>query len=48
VDVTYLVTPRYGAGVLLRYTRGSVDIEGANDSLTVGGFQIGAGLRVRF
>lgn len=48
VDVTYLVTPRYGAGLLLRYTRGSVDIEGATDSLTVGGFQIGAGVRVRF
>jgi len=48
LDVTYLVTPRYGAGVLLRYTRGSIDIEGATDSLAVGGFQIGAGLRVRF
>lgn len=47
-DVTYLVTPRFGAGLLLRYAWGSADIEGASDSLTVGGFQIGAGLRVRF
>lgn len=48
VDVTYMVTPRFGVGGLARFTRGSVDLEGASDSLTVGGFQIGAGLRVRF
>ncbi len=48
VDVTYRLTPRYGVGGLARYTRGSVDFEGASDSLTVGGFQIGVGLRVRF
>jgi hypothetical protein len=48
VDVTYRITPRFGVGGLARYTRGSVDLGGAADSLTVGGFQIGAGLRVRF
>jgi opacity protein-like surface antigen len=48
VDVTYMLTPRFGVGGLARYTRGSVDIEGADDSLTVGGFQVGAGLRIRF
>ena len=48
VDATYLVTPRFGAGVLVRYSVGSVDITGADDSLKVGGFNIGAGLRVRF
>lgn len=48
VDGTYLVTPRYGVGVLVRYTWGSADIAGAGDSVTLGGFQIGAGLRVRF
>lgn len=48
VDVTYLVTKRWGVGGLARYTRGSVDLAGASDSLTVGGFQIGGGLRVRF
>jgi hypothetical protein len=46
VDGTYLLTPRYGVGVLMRYTWGSADFEG--DSVTLGGFQIGAGLRVRF
>lgn len=48
VDANYLITPRWGAGVLVRYSWGSADLEGANDSLTVGGFQIGAGVRVRF
>ena len=48
VDVTYMLTPRFGVGGLARYTVGSVDVEGADDSLTVGGFQIGAGLRIRF
>jgi hypothetical protein len=46
VDTTYLLTPRYGVGVLARYSWGSADFEG--DSITLGGFQIGAGLRVRF
>jgi hypothetical protein len=48
VDVNYMITPRWGAGVLARYAWGSADLEGATDSLTVGGFQIGGGLRVRF
>ena len=48
VDATYLVTPRFGAGVLVRYSIGSVDITGADDGLKLGGFNIGAGLRVRF
>jgi hypothetical protein len=48
VDVTYLVTRRIGAGFLARYTWGSAEIEGADDKLSVGGFQIGAGVRARF
>jgi hypothetical protein len=48
VDVTYLVTKRWGVGGLARYTWGSADLDGASESLTVGGFQIGGGLRVRF
>lgn len=48
VDATYLVTPRIGAGVLVRYSVGSADLAGAADSLTVGGFQLGGGVRVRF
>jgi len=48
VDLTYMVTPRYGVGGIARYTWGSADLAGADDKLTVGGFQIGAGVRVRF
>ena len=48
VDVTYLVTPRYGVGVIARYTYGSADFDGAADSVSLGGFQIGGGVRVRF
>jgi hypothetical protein len=47
-DVNYLVTPRIGAGVLLRYAWGSADLDSSSDSLKLGGFQIGGGLRVRF
>ena len=48
VDVTYLITKRMGVGALARYTRGSADLDGASDKLTVGGFQIGVGARLRF
>lgn len=48
VDVTYLLKKNMGIGGILRYTWGSVDIDGASDSLTVGGFQIGVGARYRF
>lgn len=48
VDVTYLVTKRMGVGALARYTWGSADLDGASDKLTVGGFQIGIGARLRF
>jgi hypothetical protein len=48
VDVTYLLTKKVGAGLLARYTVGSVRFAEASDSLTVGGFQIGVGLRYRF
>lgn len=48
LDATYLIRPKIGAGAFLRYTVGSVDLEGANDNLTVGGFQIGFGARYRF
>jgi hypothetical protein len=48
IDVNYFFTPRYGVGALARFTRASVDFEAADDSVAVGGFQIGAGLRVRF
>ena len=48
VDVTYLLKKNMGIGGILRYTWGSVDLDGASDKLTVGGFQIGVGARYRF
>ena len=47
-DANYFFRPRIGAGVLLRYTRGSVDLDSAAENLTVGGFDLGFGLRMRF
>jgi hypothetical protein len=32
----------------VRYTVSSADLDSAAESLTVGGFQIGAGVRLRF
>ncbi|MEP6916387.1 MAG: outer membrane beta-barrel protein [Acidobacteriota bacterium] len=48
VDVAYMLTKRFGVGGLARYTGGSVTLPGTTEKLTVGGFQIGGGLRVRF
>ena len=48
VDVQYMVAKKWGIGGIARYTWGSADIAGATEKLTVGGFQIGAGARVRF
>jgi hypothetical protein len=48
VDVQYLVANKIAVGGLARYAWGSADIDGATDNLTVGGFQIGAGIRYRF
>jgi hypothetical protein len=47
VDGTYMVTENFGAGVFMRYVGGKVDLPSVAD-LKVGGFQIGAGGRVRF
>lgn len=46
VDVTYLLTRRIGAGLLLRYAGASTDLAGSD--VDVGGFQVGFGVRVRF
>jgi len=50
VDWSYMVTSRVGAGLFLRYAKASVTFEGGGQSADtdVGGFQVGAGLRVRF
>lgn len=46
-DLSYLVTPRYGVGAFLRYLTGKVDLPSVS-GLTLGGFQVGGGLRLRF
>jgi hypothetical protein len=46
IDLQYMVTRKWGIGGLARYSWGSADFDG--DSLTLGGFQLGAGVRVRF
>lgn len=48
VDATYLLTPRIGVGGLFRYVWGSADIGSSSESVTLGGLQIGVGLRARF
>jgi hypothetical protein len=47
VDLQYMVSKKIGVGGLARYTWGSANIDGATDKLTVGGFQIGGGVRLR-
>ena len=48
LDVTYLLTRWFGAGLFLRYTGGAVEMPGGLQSIKVGGAQTGAGLRLRF
>jgi hypothetical protein len=48
VDAQYMVYNKIAVGVLARYSVGSTKLPGASKSLTVGGFQIGAGARYRF
>ena len=48
VDVQYMVAKKWGVGGLMRYSCGSVTPDGAAKKLTVGGFQIGGGARLRF
>jgi hypothetical protein len=47
-DGAYMVNKRYGVGAGIRYVWGSADFDGLTDSVTLGGFQIVGGLRVRF
>jgi len=48
VDVQYLIGKKWGVGGIARYSASSIDLPGATESLSVGGFQIGAGGRFRF
>ena len=46
-DVTYLFQPRVGIGVMARYLIAKTDLP-AVSGLTLGGFQVGGGVRLRF
>jgi Outer membrane protein beta-barrel domain len=46
-DFTYLLQPRVGVGAMARYVYGKTDLTSVN-GLTLGGFQIGGGVRLRF
>jgi hypothetical protein len=47
-DVQYMLRKKYGAGLVARYSIGSVSLPGASKKLTVGGFEFGVGGRYRF
>ena len=48
MDLDYLWGARAGLGVALRYSRASIDVPDGTTSMTVGGFVVGAGLRLKF
>ena len=48
LDGTYLFTRSYGVGLFLRYNSASLDVPESETELKTGGFQIGAGVRLRF
>lgn len=47
VDTSYFVTDRFGVGGFLRYNGGSADLPSV-ENVKAGGFQIGAGVRIRY
>ena len=48
LDFNYLFHKRIGIGALARYTWGSITLPDSTDDMTLGGLQVGAGLRLRF
>lgn len=49
IDISYMVTKMIGAGLFVRTSSASVDVEGVDGGkVDVGGVNYGAGLRVRF
>ena len=48
MDLDYMFTKIAGGGLQMRYIHGSVDFPNTSESMSVGGLQIGAGIRVRF
>ena len=50
-DVVFMPTASFGIGFIFRYTRASIDLPstfGQTLSISIGGFQTGGGLRLRF
>jgi hypothetical protein len=47
VDFSYRLTPRYRAGLFVRYLGGTVDLP-ARPNLKIGGVQVAAGIRIPF
>jgi hypothetical protein len=47
-DVQYMLRKQWGVGGIARYTWGSAKIDGGSKKLTVGGLQLGVGVRYRF
>ncbi|MEO5895067.1 MAG: hypothetical protein ABIS06_05150 [Vicinamibacterales bacterium] len=51
LDVAWMLTRRLGAGVLVRYAQANIRLNAADDhrvSTDAGGFQTGAGIRIKF
>jgi hypothetical protein len=48
MDLDYMFTKIAGGGLQMRYIHGSVDFPNTSESMSVGGLQIGAGVRIRF
>jgi hypothetical protein len=46
-DITYLITPMYGVGGLVRFVKAKADLPSVPD-LDIAGFQVGGGFRIRF
>jgi hypothetical protein len=48
LDLDYLFHPRVGIGATVRYSYASIELPDATESMTLGGVQFGAGIRIRF
>ena len=48
MNLNYMFTRVLGGGVMLHYFGGSVDLQSGTHAMSVGGLQIGAGIRARF
>jgi hypothetical protein len=48
MDANYMALRNVGFGVLVRYSRASVDLPDSTSSMTLGGLNVGAGARFRF